>query len=253
MRRRRFLWAAVTLPGGHLEGREQRGGAVTLVIVALTTQRPAVRHFQITLSPLQRLDRGLFVDTEDNRVLRRGHVETDHVGGLGGELWIAALAPGFAPSQVDLLGTQKPPDILHIDVAERCGQQRSRPAGIALGLRLVQQRQNAFARFRRVFRLSTSVARFVQTAKPLFGIAHAPLRCRAGRAANSPSDRPARQALRGKQHDPGALPQSMLRLRRTHQALKLSPLRRRQNNSRRLRDAAHTPLNHDSFFTDSGY
>ena len=42
------------------------------VIMAMAAQRPAVRHFQITLSPLQRLDRGLFIDAEDNRVLRRG-------------------------------------------------------------------------------------------------------------------------------------------------------------------------------------
>ena len=121
------------LAGGHLEGGEQRRGAVALVIMAMAGQRPAVRQLQIALSPLQRLDRGLFVDAEDNRVLRRGHVEPDHIGGLGGELRIVALAPGFAPGEVDLLGAQKAPDILHIDVAERCGQQRSRPAGIALG------------------------------------------------------------------------------------------------------------------------
>src|ERR1019366_3363980 len=117
----------------------------------MTAQRSAIRHFQIALCPLQRLDRGLFVDADDDRVLRRGHVEPNYVGRLGGELRIAALAPGFAPSEVDLLGTQEAPDILHIDIAERCGQERSRPAGIALGLRLIQQRQNAFARFRRVF------------------------------------------------------------------------------------------------------
>ena len=126
------------LAGGHLEGGEQRRGAVTLVIMAMTAQRPAVWHFQIALCPLQRLDRGLFIDADDNRVLGRSHVEPDHVGRLGGELRIVALAPGFAPSEVDLLGTQEAPDILHIDIAERRSQQRSRPAGIALRLRLVQ-------------------------------------------------------------------------------------------------------------------
>lgn len=55
-----------------------------------------------------------------------------------------------------------------------------------------------------------------------------------------------------RQHNSCALPQSMLRLRRADQALKLGPLRCRQN-SCRLWEAAHTPLNRDSFFIDSGY
>jgi hypothetical protein len=122
-----------------------------------------------------------------------------------------------------------------------------------LGFRLIQQRQNAFAGFRRVFWLGASVARFIETAKPLLGIAHPRLRCRSGRAANGPPDRPARHTFRRQQHDACALPQPVLRLRRTHQALKLGAFRRRQNNRSRFRDADHASLNHDSFFTDSGY
>src|SRR5664279_6321967 len=37
------------LAGGHLEGGEQRRGAVALVIVAMIAQRSAIRHFQICL------------------------------------------------------------------------------------------------------------------------------------------------------------------------------------------------------------
>ena len=85
----------------------------------MTGQSPAVRELQIALGPLQRLDRGLFVDTNDDRVLGRCHVEPDHIGGLGDELRIAALAPGFASGEVDLLGAKEAPDILHIDVAKR--------------------------------------------------------------------------------------------------------------------------------------
>ena len=92
-------------------------------------QGPAVRQLQVALRPLQRLDRGLLIDTDDDRVLGRRHIEPDHVGGLGGELRIVALAPGFAPGEVDLLGAQEAPEILHIDVAERRSQQRPRPAG----------------------------------------------------------------------------------------------------------------------------
>jgi hypothetical protein len=60
-----------------------------------------------SLRPLQRLDRGLFVDADDDGVLGRRHVERDHVGSLGDELGIVALAPGFAPGKVDLLRTQE--------------------------------------------------------------------------------------------------------------------------------------------------
>ena len=107
--------------------------------------------------------------------------------------------------------------------------------------------------FRRVFWLGASVAGFVETAKPLLGIAHPPLRCRSGRAANRPPDCPARHTFRRQQHDPCPLPQPVLRLRRTRQALKLGAFRCRQNNRSRFRDAVHASLNHDSFFTDSGY
>ena len=100
------------LAGGHFEGGKQRRGAVALVIVAVAGQRSAVRKLQISLCPLQRLDRGLFVDADDDRILGRRHVQPDHVGGLGGKFGIVALAPGFAPGKVDLLRTQEAPDML---------------------------------------------------------------------------------------------------------------------------------------------
>ena len=124
------------LAGGHLEGGKQRRGAVSLVIVTMSGQRPPVRKLQIALGALQRLDRGFFVNADDDRVLGRCQVEPDHIGGLGDELGIVALAPGLAPGEVDLLPAQEAPDILHIDIAERRSQQRPRPAGIARRRRL---------------------------------------------------------------------------------------------------------------------
>src|ERR1700730_3773427 len=52
------------LAGGHLESGKQRRGPVSFVIVAVTAQRSAVRHFQTALCSLQRLDRGLFIDAK---------------------------------------------------------------------------------------------------------------------------------------------------------------------------------------------
>ena len=59
-----LVLAARHLAGGDVEGGEQRRRAVPLVIVRLAGQRPAVRHLQIALRALQRLDRRLLVDGE---------------------------------------------------------------------------------------------------------------------------------------------------------------------------------------------
>ncbi|MEZ5890770.1 MAG: hypothetical protein R3D52_11370 [Xanthobacteraceae bacterium] len=55
--------------GGHLEGGEQRGGAIALVIVAVACQRPPFGASDSLCSTLQRLDRRLFVDADDDRIL----------------------------------------------------------------------------------------------------------------------------------------------------------------------------------------
>lgn len=88
------------LAGGDLEGGKQGGGAVALVIVALAGQCPPIRQLQIALRPFERLDRGLLVDTQDNRLGRRIDIEPDNIGGLGRERRIVALAPGLARGKV---------------------------------------------------------------------------------------------------------------------------------------------------------
>lgn len=55
------------LAGGDLESGEQGRCSMALVVVALTGQGPSVRQCEIALSPLQGLDRGLLIDTQDNR------------------------------------------------------------------------------------------------------------------------------------------------------------------------------------------
>jgi len=241
------------LAGGYFEGGEQRRGTVALVIVAMSGQRSTVRELQVSLRPLQRLDRGLFVDADDDSVLGWRHVKPDHVGSLGDELGIVALAPGFAPGKVDLPRTQEAPDMLDIDITQCGSQQRPGPAGIAVGRPLIQQRQDAFVRLRRILRLGAPIARLVETRTPLLGIANPPLRDRAGRASNCTSNCPARHAVRSQKHDPSPLPQTVLRPRRARQTIKIGAFLHRQNDRCRFRDAAHASLNHDSFISDSRY
>jgi len=126
------------LSGGDFERCEQGRGAVSLVVMALPAQGASVRQLQIALRPLQGLDRRLFIDTEHNRLGRRINVETNDISGFRRERGVIALAPGFARRKVDLVLAQEAPDILNVNVAQRLGQQRAHPAGIARRRRLLQ-------------------------------------------------------------------------------------------------------------------
>ena len=117
-----------------------------LVIVALAGQGASVRELQVALRPLQRLDRRLLIDTENDRLGRRVELETDHVGRFRRELRVIALAPGLAGSQIDVVFAQKAPNILNVNILQRHRQPRTRPAGVARRRRLIQKRQNASVR-----------------------------------------------------------------------------------------------------------
>ena len=228
MRRRRFLMRGRHLAGGHLEGGEQRRGAVALVIVAVAGQRPAVGELQIALRPLQRLDRGLLVDADDDRVLRRRHVEPDHVGGLGDELGIVALAPGLAPGEVDLLGAQEAPDILHVDVAQRGCNQRPGPARKPGRRRALQNRQDAASRLGRCIWAQARARLVDQTGQALPRETATPVADRSRHRADRPGNRPRRAALRSQQHDPRAKDIALLRRRCPHPRFKHRTILRRQ-------------------------
>ena len=58
-------------------------------------------------------------------------------------------------------------EILHIHISEPLSQQRSRPTSRTLGRWLIRRRQDAFARLRRVLRLSAPIARLIETREPL--------------------------------------------------------------------------------------
>jgi hypothetical protein len=104
------------LAGGDLEGGEQCGGTVPLVIVTAACQRSAIGKLEPALHPFQGLDRALFVNADHDRVLGRGDVKPDHIGGLDDEVGICAFAPGLEAGEVDLLLAHKMPDLLLVHV-----------------------------------------------------------------------------------------------------------------------------------------
>ena len=179
--------------------------------------------------------------------------EADHRSRLGREIGIVAFAPALAPGEIDLVGAQEAPDILHIDVAEGFGDQRPIPARVARGNGPVEYGQEALVGRVRIFGLIASIAGFVEAGPPTLGVAYPPFRRRARRAADLSADCARRQARRRKQHNPRPLSQPVFRLRRTGQAFKLSVLFLRQCDWRRRRDAFHAPMNHDSRISESGY
>jgi hypothetical protein len=82
-------------------------------------------------------------------------IEPDHVGGLGRETRIVALTPGLAPGKVDLLDTQKTPDLLLVHIAQFGCNQRSRPACKSGRRWPLQYRQNTPPRLGAVLRCRT--------------------------------------------------------------------------------------------------
>src|SRR5262249_47960665 len=120
------------LSGRHFECCKQGRGAMPFVIMALAGQGAPVRQLQVALRSLQRLDRRLFVDTENNRLRWGIDIKPNHLGGFRYKRRVVALAPRFVGGKVDVVLAQEAPNILNINVFQCLGQQRTRPAGVAL-------------------------------------------------------------------------------------------------------------------------
>ena len=200
------------------------------VVVALAGQGASVRQLQIALRPLQGLDRRLFVDTENNRLGGRIDIEADHIGGFRRERWVVAFAPGFAGGKVDIVLAQEAPDVLNVHVAQRLGQQRTRPPGIALRWRLRQKRQDALVRRLAVDRLLAGPGTLLQTAKAVLGKAPPPVADDARPNTHFFGDRTRAAALSRQQYYARPLHVALRRARRPAARLKHLPHLRLQPN-----------------------
>ena len=88
------------LAGGDLQRREQRRGAVPLVVVGAPLGQAGL-HRQHRRGPVQRLDLGLLVDAQHDRVLRRRQVQPDDVGDLGDQLRVGGELERLDPPRRD--------------------------------------------------------------------------------------------------------------------------------------------------------
>ena len=93
----------------NVEGGEQGGGAVALVIVGHRLAFAGLER-QAGLGAVERLDLGLLVDREHQRVCRRRHVEADDVFELGDEIGVVRAFEGSETMGLQLMSL---PDPLH--------------------------------------------------------------------------------------------------------------------------------------------
>ena len=81
------------VPFYDVEGGEESGGAMPLVLVGKTGESAAAGEAQIALGPLQRLDTRLLIHRDHQSALRGRKVEADDIGRFGGERRIGGDAP----------------------------------------------------------------------------------------------------------------------------------------------------------------
>ncbi|OQC72301.1 MAG: hypothetical protein BWX44_01756 [Spirochaetes bacterium ADurb.Bin001] len=91
------------LAGGDGEGGKEVEGSMAFVRALVGADDRAVVRFHVTGLSFQRLDAGLFIDRDHQRLLRRVEIEPDDIGRFGGELLVGAHAPRALPLQADAL------------------------------------------------------------------------------------------------------------------------------------------------------
>src|ERR1700739_4646288 len=97
--------------GGHLQGRKERARAMAFVFVCKAGERSTVGQADPALRPLQRLDAGLLIEAEQQRVLRRVKVDPNDNSRFAAELRIGADTPALPTSQTQMVLSHDPPDL----------------------------------------------------------------------------------------------------------------------------------------------
>jgi len=129
-------------PSGHLQGRKERGGAMALVFVCKASEGSTVGQANPALRPLQRLNAGLLIHTEHQRVLGRVQIEPNHISRFAAELRIGAYTPALPASQTQMVLSHDPPDLILAHLAQMLGKQSPVPAAVASRRRLIERLQD---------------------------------------------------------------------------------------------------------------
>ena len=205
---------ARVMPQPHLTGRgfqrrKEGRGPMADIFVTEPGERPPVGQLQPALLPLQRLNRGLLVDAQHQRVLRWIQIQADDIRRLRRKLRVGRNAKATPPGQTDAVLPQDPPDGIVTHVAEMLGQHAAVPTRKAGGRRPIQRGQNAALRLRVVAGRLARPRRILQPDHPRLRKAGPPLPGHRLAASHTHSDRLVAQAFGGQQHNPRAQHESL--------------------------------------------
>ena len=187
-----------------IEGGEQGGGAVPLVVVGHGAALARLQR-QARLRAVEGLNLTLLVDRNDHGMRGRVHVQPDDVLDLGGESWVVGLLEGADAVWLKPVGL---PDALHGAQADACGlgHHAAGPVGRSLGRLAAGQRQHLgdrCGRQRRTAGLACLVPQ--QALYALLGEALLPTPHSRSADAALPGDFENRQPVGREQDDPGPL------------------------------------------------
>ncbi len=224
--------------GGDLQGGEQRGGAVSEVVVGTAFGQPGLQR-QDRRGPVQGLDLGFLVHAQHDRVLRRVQVQADHVGDLADQLRVGGEPKRLRPPRLDPV---LPPRLGHCGVgdAQLPGQQ---PGGPVRHRQLPRRRRQRRGDDRRMVDRPgpTRALLVVQTRHPAGLVTLPPADHRRPRHPHQPRDRGVRHPIRGQQHDPRPLRQPCPHRRGPSQPNQLLTVTLTQS-QRRGNTIRHTPF-----------
>ena len=195
-------------------------------------------HRQQRLGAVERLDLAFLVDAQDQRPIRRGHVQPDHVAHLRDEVGVGRELEGLDPVR---LQAERPPDPLH-----RGGGQATRLGHAARApMRAVGRQALESPADHRLDPLVADLAwraraRLVaQPVQPMLGKSVAPLADRVGVHSEPRADQPRAAHLGAGQHDPGPQRQPLCRPPPHRQGFQCGPLRLAQLQCLQPRAAHH--------------
>jgi len=211
---------------------------VSVVVVGAALDQPGL-HRQHRHSAVQRLDLGLLIHAQHDRVLRRSQVQPADVGDLPDQFGVGGEPERLRLPRLDPVGPPRTLDRRRADLEPR-GQQPARPMGDA---QLLRRRLQRLRHDRSVVQRPRPPrpGNITQTSDPSALISTPPVQDGGDRRVGQLRDPNVRHTVRGQQHDPRPLRRRCPNLARPRPPLELLTITRTKNQSR-SRTIRHTPM-----------
>ena len=99
--------AGVDMSGGYLKSRKQIQSAMSFGSALEPAHQLAIVRLHIIGGPLQSLNAGLFVHTDEQCFFRRIEIESHNIRRFGGKFLVRADTPGALPLQTEIPSLRK--------------------------------------------------------------------------------------------------------------------------------------------------